>query len=79
MQYLIPNKYSKILQNINMKLYISNELIKIYSILYDAARKGYNNPKYNKIVDKNYNIRKKKGICICCIVKRENIYIREFY
>ena len=78
MQYLIPNKYSKILQNINMKLYISNELIKIYSILYDAARKGYNNPKYNKIVDKNYNIRKKKGICICCIVKRENIYIREF-
>lgn len=52
MQYLIPNKYSKILQNINMKLYISNELIKIYSILYDAARKGYNNPKYNKIVDK---------------------------
>jgi len=71
------NKMKKDLKSINKKLYISKQITNIYSILYDKAREGYNKPKYNS-KEKIYNIAKKKGICICSISKKENLYIREF-
>ena len=60
------------------KLSLTSELINIYSNLYDANRNGYTKPKFNEIVI-NYPIKqKKKGILICSIVKKENLYIREY-
>ena len=38
---------------------------------------GYTKPKFSK-VEKDYSSFQKKSICICCIGKNENLYIREF-
>ena len=74
---LMCNKRKNDLERIYKKLYISNQITNIYSILYDKAREGYNKPKYES-KEKIYNFTKKKGICICSISKKENLYIREF-
>ena len=61
------------------KLIITKELINIYTNLYDAYREGYTKPKF--VINNNisYVIKKEKyGICICSIVKNENLYIKEF-
>ena len=70
--------HSRIDQNIfTEKLNIENSLIKIYSDLYDLARKGNIKPKISK---KNVDYSKKKNynISICSIGKNENLYIKEF-
>ena len=59
------------------KYSLSNELLKIYSELYDYARSGYTKP---KIRNSNINLQKNKNskICVCSIGKNENLYVREF-
>lgn len=74
-------KNNKIYNNTNnlfKKLSLTSEIIKIYSNLYDANRNGYIKPKFEgKVI--NYPIQQqKKGILICSIGKKENLYIREY-
>ena len=58
------------------KLKLTNELLEIYSSLYDYIRNGYIKPKFRKI--NNLYELNKGNICICTIGKYENLYIREF-
>ena len=61
------------------KLYLSSEIIKIYSTLYDTYKNGYTKPTFPKMKERYYPINKQKsGVCICSICKKENLYIREF-
>ena len=60
-------------------LNLSLEFIKTYSILFDEAKKGLAiGPKHSfrniKIIDKN----QKKGVAICSIGRKENLYAKEF-
>ena len=62
-----------------MRFNLSKEFIKIYSTLFFTARdRKASIPNYNYTYIKNYNFKKKKGLCICTIGKKENIYAREF-
>jgi hypothetical protein len=70
--------YNCQISNFN-KLNILKELIKIYTILYDSYRDGYTKPKFLNNNYSYFSIKQDKlGICICSIVKNENLYIREF-
>ena len=72
------NKIYNKTNNLLKKLSLTSEIIKIYSSLYDANRNGYNKPRFDgKVI--NYPIQQqKKGILICSIGKKENLYIREY-
>ena len=66
--------------NLNSKLNLANEMIKIYSTLYDIGRDGKAiGPQFSNSSNvKNYLIKRNKGICICMIGKKENLYARQF-
>ena len=60
------------------KLELSNELLKIYSDIYDYSRKGYSKPIVrNSSIDYLPKYKNSK-ICVCSIGKNENLYIKEF-
>lgn len=60
------------------KLALSNELLKIYSELYDYSRRGYSKPKIgNSSIDYLPKVNNSK-ICVCSIGKNENLYVKEF-
>ena len=60
------------------KLNITNELLKIYTDLYDSIRNDYIKPRFLNFT-KDYSSKQKNiNICICSIGKKENLYIREF-
>ena len=63
----------------NKKINKSIEFIKIYSLLFSAAKLGLTNKPINpsRIREKNY-ITYKKGVGICCIGRKENLYAKEF-
>ena len=77
--FVIHYKNERYQTNLN-KLNLANEMIKIYSTLYDIGRDGKaTNPHFlNNSNVSNYSIIRKKGICICMIGKRENLYARQF-
>ena len=75
--YFFENKDSFI--KLKKKLYLSSEIIKIYSTLYDTIKNRYSRPTFPKMKERYYPISKQKsGVCICSICKKENLYIREF-
>ena len=78
--YILELNNNKIKDNNDFKrFYYSKEFNKIYSTIFFEARKGRAiKPNYNNKYIKNYNIAKIKGLCICTIGKKENIYAREF-
>lgn len=58
---------------------LSNELNQIYSDLFFEAKFGKaSKPRYKKIKNKSYSLKKHKGILLSTIAKNENLYIREF-
>ena len=62
------------------KIHLFNELFKIYSTLYFTAKVGKTlrpSNNYNYII-KDFNNNKTKGICLCTIGKKENLYAREY-
>ena len=61
------------------KIHLFNKLFQIYSTLYFTAKDGktIRPSKNSKYIIKNYN-NKTKGICLCTIGKKENLYAREF-
>ena len=61
------------------RIQLFNELFKIYSTLYFTAKDGktIRPSNYNDYIIKNYN-HKTKGVCLCTIGKKENLYAREF-
>ena len=68
-------------ESFNLKrLNLSKEFNKLYSTLYFLAKKGKTKrPFYNKnYIIKNYPIIKNKGICLCTLGKKENLYASEF-
>ena len=68
----------KLVKQINEKFELFQNIIKIYSNLYDYIRNGYTQPKFSNF-SYNYSLTRKKGnICICSIGKKENLYAREF-
>lgn len=61
-----------------IRLNLSKQFNKIYSILYDLLR-SKNSMKMNKnYKNQIYNIKKNKGICACVEGKNENKYLVEF-
>ena len=65
-------------KNEKNKLYLLNEYLKIYSILFFTAKEGKAlRPSNNNIIN-NYSNIKRKGICLCTIGKNENLYARDF-
>ena len=62
------------------KINLISEYLKIYSTLYFKAKEGKTrSPGNNKnYIIKNYNNIKRKGICLCTIGKKENLYARDF-
>ena len=77
---IIYYKKEKNRTNLNSKLNLANEMIKIYSTLYDIGRDGKAiAPQISNSSNvRNYSIKRKKGICICMIGKKENLYARQF-
>ena len=63
-------------KNLINKFKLASEIINIFAYLYDAYRDGYTRPRF-KIKTNNISP-KGKGICICSIIKNENLYIKEF-
>ena len=60
----------------NKKYKLSLKIINIFSNLYDTFKNGYIRPRFK---NKNHIISLKgKGVCICSIGKKENLYIKEF-
>ena len=76
---LFQNYNKKIKVNLN-RLYLSEEFNKIYSNLYFEAKSGRTiHPIINKNYHNNkYSIDKNKGLCLCTLGKKENLYAREF-
>ena len=80
------NNISKLLEKNNDKFFLLNQSLKLFTRLYDYIRNDYKKPIFNKdqinitsIQECPKQLNKKKlGICICTIVKNENLYIREF-
>ena len=69
------------LNNNFKKFYLFKEFNKIYSSLYFLAKTGKaNRPIYNINIIKNYNYnnQRKKGLCLCTVGKKENLYAKEF-
>lgn len=60
------------------KFKLFQNLINIYSNLYDYTRNGYTSPKFSNITDNHSQNQKKGTICICSIGKNENLYAKEF-
>jgi len=61
------------------KLNLSLEFIKIYSILFDAAKNGLTQAPKNSTINFYPNHRiYKKGVGICTIGRNENLYAKEF-
>ena len=80
-----PNIPSKLTLNHNQKIkafskkeLLIEELIKIFSDLYDYSRNGYLRPIYSNISYNYIYKRKNINICICTIGKNENLYAKEF-
>ena len=67
------------LSEIEKKLELSLEFIKIYSILFNAAKNGLAQSPNNSFINigQNYKIHK-KGVGICTIGRKENLYAKEF-
>ena len=68
------------LNTLQKRLNLSIEYNKIYSNLYFIAKDGdTKSPKFfNNSIMQNYSIIKRKGLCLCTIGKKENLYAREF-
>jgi hypothetical protein len=61
------------------KLNLSLEFIKIYSILYDAAKNGLTQTPANSSINiEPYHRIQKRGVGICTIGRKENLYAKEF-
>ena len=60
------------------KFSLSKEFIKIYSILFEAIRNFNNNYNYNHKNIKVHTFPIKKGVGICTIGRKENLYAKEF-
>jgi len=84
----INNTYTKHLKSIKIqselinsknKLNLAFEFMKSYSILFNAAMQGLTKKPQNyfKNIENNYKIYK-KGVGICTLGKRENLYAKEF-
>ena len=64
---------------IEKKLSLSLEFLKTYSILFDASKKGLTKKPNNSFNErKPFHITLKKGIGICSIGRKENLYAKEF-
>jgi len=72
-------EFSSDLTKIKKKLNLAFEFIKSYSILFDAAQKGLTiAPEYSsRSIENNYR-KLNKGIGICTLGKKENLYAKEF-
>ena len=57
---------------------LSNELLKIYSDLYDYSRMGYSKPRIRNSSIDYLQKNKSSKICVCSIGKNENLYVKEF-
>lgn len=67
------------LAEMEKKLNLSIEFIKIYSILFYASKKGLaKKPIYSFNEIKPFHISHKKGVGICSIGREENLYAKEF-
>ena len=67
------------LLEIEKKLNLSIEFIKTYSILFYASKKGLTKRPINSLNErKPFHITQKKGIGICSIGRKENLYAKEF-
>ena len=80
MKYFNKKKSKLIfLSKIEEKLKLSIEFIKTYSILFDIAKQGLTKKPNNSFrkIESNY-LTHKKGVGICSIGKKENLYAKEF-
>jgi len=67
------------LSDLKKKLRLSIEFIKTYSILFYASQKGLTKKPINSFKKKKpVHITHKKGVGICSIGKKENLYAKEF-
>lgn len=58
---------------------LSKEFIKYYSLIYNALTdNSYRHFRYSHSYEYNFNDKEKKGMGICSIGKRENLYAKEF-
>ena len=86
----ISNAYSKHLKStkkefssdlikMEKKLNLAFEFIKTYSILFDTAQKGLTKAPEDSFrsIEKNYR-KQSKGVGICTMGKKENLYAKEF-
>ena len=75
---IIPSKLTDI-SEVEKKLNLSLEFIQAYSILFDAAHKGLTQgPKYPfRKIERSHRIHK-KGVGVCSIGRKENLYAKEF-
>ncbi len=60
------------------KFAFTNELIKNYESLYAYSRGYIPKPKFSDYKIKKYTNKKIKGICVCVVGKKENLYAKEF-
>jgi hypothetical protein len=74
------NKKTKIpSKSIEKQLNLSLEFVKTYSVLFEAAKKGLTKgPQYSFRNFEPKNQILKKGVGICAIGRKENLYIKEF-
>ena len=71
--------YLSKLSKMERQLSLSKEFIKTYSILFYASKKGLTKKPVNSFRDRKLaNITHKKGVGICSIGRKENLYAKEF-
>ena len=81
LNFLIFFLYIKNNNIINLnRLNLSKEFNKIFTTLYFQAKNGKTKrPIYNKkYIINNYPIKLNKGLCLCTLGKKENLYAKEF-
>ena len=67
-------EFSKYINRLRNKVSLSNELNQIYSDLFFEAKFGKaSKPRYKKIKNKSYSLKKHKGILLSTIAKNENL------
>ena len=73
------NNFPSELKKMETKLNLAFEFIKTYTILFNLAKKGITKAPDNSFrnIEKTYKIYK-KGIGICTLGKKENLYAKEF-
>lgn len=75
---IFPSRLTDI-SEMEKKLNLSLEFIQTYSILFDAAQKGLTQgPKYSFRKIERSHTTHKKGVGICSIGRKENLYAKEF-